>query len=1286
MENFKSLVRDTLLIKNPPATWQLGRNMLISKGFNSITNEDGFKFEYLVPGIVIGEISTSSDIVYFVKGKDGLDQIGKVSTNNNSPVYTTIIKSNQFNFKLSRPIEGVFIYNYKNELTVAWCDGVLEDSNSPKILNTSNPGVELNEDKTLVNETDFNKFELFPKVKQGSLELQYLDSGSLGGLSAYITFAYIFDDNTSTPYFSVSNLAHLADGLDASDRKGLRLIFNDLDTGFNKFKIGIVLKKEGVLEGYESYPITYEGNSKTIDITTISNFISIAVDSIIIEKQMFEKIESLTKVENQVIAGRTVTKEPIKFQKYANLLKLEPTKYLDDNPQTPSLMPDEIYSMYIQVQYLDGTYSDAFHIPGDKTTEDDKQLLTTEEIAEYKLEFLNDISNASFKHFHIFNKGVVYSDYRSFGVWENEETYPDIDDYNSSIDYEGNPILVNDNNVGEDLRNTPIRYHRVPSLTNLMLFENSTDNFANSNNLENDSFYKVGVKVNNFNDVIPASIKDKIQGYRLCFVKRNNNNNYVVGNWIATRKGQTKWTQAGVKLLFHYHNFNASIGGSTNSETLITQYDEHYITEGGGDDIEQYDSATTGVPDQPYIDFDKTRILSTELYKFKPNLNLTYIKNNYLFAVDENRGIKYPTNENIYAPVLNGLKYVPGNNIAANTLYHEEGIDLYLNTRDFNKMIPYGSAATDPLYSRYYVMNISAFSFKTNLYVGFKSNELAVLGRTSNLNNNIEFKGGDVFNNNIIDVQVHTARDHQYTQSNNQVVLQYPTKVNIKGLFSPLNASELYNRPSPVSEETIGINYEDRINEDLLNSRDYDFEVKNEEDLNAINDINTIFTFDPNNPFINQFPFRVNRGIKIPNENLSSTALRTFLINDYYEMPNDKGEIIAVRGSNRKLFIQMRFSLFVASIKDKLQTLNADAYLGQTELFDRSPDELLSDDKGYVGSVSKFACIVIKGMYITINQVNGQIFTVKESINEISAKGNRNWFRNNWDIGLDFHRIEKGEKRRIDNPFVSVGHLVGYDKEYNRLLFTKKTYAIKNQLLLDNNTITFDGEFFKLDGNILDFNNEEYIINKSMTLSYSLDTEDWLFDHDYYPNLIYHNTSNLYSILNNLELKEGGVYKHNDKLNKGLFYGKKFPSYVDLIFNGGGTIKESRLLHSVNWIIDTIKPNGGNDQFNGITGMMVYNNNQCSGIINLKDYGALSRNLEGEWSANGFKDLVINPSNPIIDENGEIIESNLNRLKLWFEKSNFISKFIVVRLIVDNIDNNSVYIHKVTTNSIISKR
>ena len=99
MKDFNSLIRDTLPINNPVGSWQNGKNMVLTKGVKSITNEDGFSFEYLVNGTIIGVIATTKHIVYLSKNEDGTDEVGVVNTLEETPTYVTIIKSSLFKSK-----------------------------------------------------------------------------------------------------------------------------------------------------------------------------------------------------------------------------------------------------------------------------------------------------------------------------------------------------------------------------------------------------------------------------------------------------------------------------------------------------------------------------------------------------------------------------------------------------------------------------------------------------------------------------------------------------------------------------------------------------------------------------------------------------------------------------------------------------------------------------------------------------------------------------------------------------------------------------------------------------------------------------------------------------------------------------------------------------------------------------------------------------------------------------------------------------------------------------------
>lgn len=1315
MKEFRGQVKDTLPINNPIGTWQHARNILLTKGSKSIANEDGIKFEYLVDGTIIGVIVTNYHIVYLYKGNDGIDTIGIVNTNDAIPFLTVIVKDNQFNFQLNCPIEGIFIYNYKEELIISWCDGIYENSNSPKVLNLFNLPFDVNPDGTLVTPSDFNKINLSPNLRQGNLDIEYLDNGNLDGYSVYVTLAYVFNDDTRTTFFPASNIAYLGIGANPVDKNGVRLNFTDLDDSFERLRIGIILKSEGTEEvasellGYESIDLYYINNSLSFDLVSLDAFTSISTEEIVIENAVFDKVNTITKQNKQSLLGNVVISPIFKFQKYANLLNIVPIEYIEEDEnnnnkgnQHVSLCPDEVYAFYIELQFLNGTYSPAYHIPGRAAEGTETDALTTQQKTDYDLAWTDAEDNV--KQFHIFNNGIARSmpqptnsvpntiptdeSGNKMGFWQNVETYPDNDEFDSTVDYNNNSITG-----GEDLRNTPIRYHRMPSIDSM--YENTRDTsdvlitdpnirrwgLGQSNDIGRTR--KLGIKITNIEDIIPVEILNQIQGYRISHIVRNNNNSYVVGNWLGVRRHDYDDPQ------------DAGGDGLGDTDNDYSHYNFGFLNEG---------------VDNPQIRFDKLRILGNELFKFRPSLSPTYLKVNYKSLlqsyIDEDFNVGSTELSNALGFIIadidrfskceTPLKYVAGNSPLNNTVYAEEGIDLDAKTDWLGLNLvdgwPGGTSIdtiNDNPYTARLMLNLTAFNYSNNLYTGFKSSNLNIVGRTSTIANNTIFKGGDNFTEADININVRGLhRVYKFFEGGGgqQQRLHCSIPIYYNGLNSPINCTELFS-PAPADRIT--------LDESILANGIYNFDVYGKESISAIQNILAILTFDINNDYINRFPYRIYRGLSIPTENLSFKSLSTYLANNYYEMPNDKGEIIALRGTKRMLYIQHRYGLFIASIKDTLNTGQDVAYLGSSDLFYREPQEIIPDEKGYTGSTSKFASIVIKGMYITVNQSTGQIFIVTgTSIKEISTIGNKNWFWNNWDIDNEYrYTAYNGEKRRIDNPYISVGHLVAYDKEYNRLLFVKKNYEFKFPELLGETveigTVNFDGEFYSENGVLLPFDNEDNFINKSITLSFNLEPnkEMWICPHDYHPNIIFHTFDKLYSITNSFDIiPTTSVYEHNDKFTKGFFYhGITYESYVDLIFNANSNI--SKILKNVLWISTTKNVNGGIEYFKTITHLMIYNNNQCSGIINLKDnHFELTRNTEGDWEANDFRDLVINPNNPIINDDGELQTDNINTIKLWFEKSNFIGKFIVVRLIMDNIDNDTIYLHEVKTTSIISKR
>ena len=68
-------------------------------------------------------------------------------------------------------------------------------------------------------------------------------------------------------------------------------------------------------------------------------------------------------------------------------------------------MPDEVYAFYIQLHLLNGSYTDAYHIPGRAAQGTEEDTITPQQIADYGLEWTEN--EEEIKQFHVFNSGDV---------------------------------------------------------------------------------------------------------------------------------------------------------------------------------------------------------------------------------------------------------------------------------------------------------------------------------------------------------------------------------------------------------------------------------------------------------------------------------------------------------------------------------------------------------------------------------------------------------------------------------------------------------------------------------------------------------------------------------------------------------------------------------------------------------------------------------------------------------------------------------------------------------------
>ena len=1268
MNDFKGLSRDTSVIKTPEQMWQFARNILLTNKYLSVTNEKGNEYGYEIPGVVIGHIITNDDIVYL--SVDGnYSCIGYVNQYNQ--VYTPVLRTTNpnFKFKLNCPIEGVYVYNYKKELVIVFSDGVNQDSSTPKLINLHNPQVQLSSTKEFINSDDYVMFELFNYTELPSSNFEY-EKGSFDAEVVHLAFCYVFDDNTDALYSPIIETCYPNLKGYNTIRRNIKFNLSNLSSKFKKIKLAFIIKKDAGTFAYTTPILSIIDNKIEYILSTEEELTAITPEEIVITPERFTKIKTITKTANQIEVGNVETPKQEDLQKYANLLTLKIIPTLDINNKYathPTFLPDEVYAFSVIPIYNDGTKGLALHIPGRQGTPQEKAVLTDAEIKNYNLNY-SEFLGKGYKSFHFNNTGTISDNSATFGYWENESLYPDKERYNSS------------SLGGEDLRGTPIRYHRFPSLDNIdatSVFNNNSviiggldTKTASSSSIG--KTIRFNLKLINFNDVFPEEIRKQLQGYEVVFEKRQRGGTYI--------------EQHGLVYNYNFKDGTAVVRDTPDGKKTYTIFSNP-------------------------LSFGKTLFFNADILENKVNINSNLLKvynsvnirkfNNFQSSGTNPfyvKGILKPKKDR-FAKIIKA-EYLLADNIVQQNAYQEENLSLQLTNSASFLFTPLQTS--DEVFN---ILQVGLLTLNKNLYnLEYNTSFISVgtvLFKDYYLYDN-PLTNGDVFVSSIIDKNF-TRSDKLNIKKINydcfsyllgSVLNLYSTSSNdyiING--NTLSENRVVELIDVVTTPILGIGdifvtvYLTWKTEDvnILNSNDYTTIIKSKKAVYYFNDyVNSIPPALIEN-FINYFPYRVYKGLAIPNESLQTKNLRFFPTNSYYDMRNDRGEIIALRGYNRGLYIQQKYSLFESYIADKLNATAEETYLGSSELFDRIPEEILYNDNiGYIGSNSQFACIVFRDGYATVDEEQGKVFIVNKGLSEISQQNLKNYFRQALPLGNKYTKKDLlGNTVKVDNPFSSIGYLIGFDEEYNRLILTKKYYTPKPNTI----DLTFDGEFYYDERNRkIDFDNESYFINESKTFSFALDSKTWVCEHDYFPNAYFYNNKGFFLSKSVI----GGntkIYKHNsNKVNPGNFFGKQYQSYVDLIFNGRLDI--SKQYQALNWVSEAFDIATNTElQFDTIDKVMFYNNHQCSGYIEVsKTDLKTSRNAEGIWQLNEFRDMLISPDKKILNDDGSLITNNISLTKQWFNKGMFFGNFIVVRMLWDNTTKVLKHIHNVNVKSVLSQR
>lgn len=194
----------------------------------------------------------------------------------------------------------------------------------------------------------------------------------------------------------------------------------------------------------------------------------------------------------------------------------------------------------------------------------------------------------------------------------------------------------------------------------------------------------------------------------------------------------------------------------------------------------------------------------------------------------------------------------------------------------------------------------------------------------------------------------------------------------------------------------------------------------------------------------------------------------------------------------------------------------------------------------------------------------------------------------------------------------------------------------------------------------------------------------WISFHSYTPSKYICTSNGVFYIDSNILYKLGAG-------NRGSYDAINYSdSIIDFIFNNNSGAR--MYLTSVRFTT-TIEVNDIKYWDQTLSQIMIYSKNLCTGVVDLTKREVVydgsmkltqNGNLrfeDGEWIFNDISDLLTTPNSKFLDANFDIISTAINNLKNWYEKSKFISKFIIVRLIYTNNGNKKLIISDVNINA-----
>lgn len=200
--------------------------------------------------------------------------------------------------------------------------------------------------------------------------------------------------------------------------------------------------------------------------------------------------------------------------------------------------------------------------------------------------------------------------------------------------------------------------------------------------------------------------------------------------------------------------------------------------------------------------------------------------------------------------------------------------------------------------------------------------------------------------------------------------------------------------------------------------------------------------------------------------------------------------------------------------------------------------------------------------------------------------------------------------------------------------------------------------------------------DKSFTLSYGIDGNNWVFFHSYVPDFYFSTREKLHTI------RGRSIYTHNAG-PMGRYYSSTPASFfIDVVFRVG----EEGILNSLSWITEVINRSTKlSEEFSTLTHIAIWNSWQHTGRIPISSIFANlevtnSRKTQSKWSFNDFRDIVATRGSAFLEsvlQDYNVVEAALDATLPWYEKKLLEDDHFIIRLEFDNLSDKIVLLHDI---------